>query len=152
MATGIDYESNVLRRFENWSVYLHPDQSYLGRTYVALDRGEEGEEVDPFLDVDPGERDELVMIFGGLSDVLDVLYQPTRLNYSNLRNTWRKCLWHVVPRYEGGDLGLRVVHGFEFRDMNPGRNYAPSPQYDVPLGVFGAIKSEMADALAVVEL
>lgn len=146
-----DYEADLLRRFESWAVYLHEDQSYLGRTYVALNRGGDNEELDPFLDTDPGERFEFIEVVDSIKTALDELYQPTRLNYANLRNTWHHCHWHVIPRYEGPDFGRRTVSGLDFHDMNPGRNYAPSPKHDVPPKIFSQIHADMSAALAPAE-
>lgn len=152
MAEPRDYEQDILRRFDNWSVYLHEDQSYLGRSYIALSRGGDNEEMDPFIDTYPEEQEEFHLIVRGLKTVLDELYSPTRLNYANLRNTWHHNHWHVIPRYEGHDSGLRIVNGFEFRDLNPGKNYAPSPKVLVPTDVIAQIQSDMTAGLASVEV
>lgn len=146
-AESRDFEQDKLRQFESWAVYLHEDQTYLGRTYIALERGGDQEEMDPFLDTTTVEKEELTTIAQGLKLALDELYQPTRLNYSNLRNHWHKCHWHVVPRYEGEDQGHRVVDGFSFYDLNPGKHYAPSLKIDVPENVFVTIKTDLTQAL-----
>lgn len=142
------FEQDILRRYENWTVYLHQNQSYLGRSYIALARGEDDEEMDPFIDTTAEEREELQTVTSGLKTALDELYQPTRLNYANLRNHWRRCHWHVIPRYEGEDFGLRVVSGFDFHDMNPGGSYAPAPSLELPPKVFSQIHTDMSEALA----
>jgi diadenosine tetraphosphate (Ap4A) HIT family hydrolase len=136
-----NYEDDLLRQYENWSVYLHENQTYVGRTYVALAR--EGE-VDPFIDTTSDERSELLVIMGSLKGALDKLYQPDLLNYANLRNTWKHCHWHVIPRYNTG----RLIMGHTFEDPNWGRNYAPYPASTVPNEVYEKIKADLATELA----
>lgn len=148
MATESDFfEQYRLAEFEHWGVFLHEDQSYLGRNYVALNRGEEGEENDPFLNTTSDEQGEFLTIISGVKVVLDELYQLTRLNYANLRNTWHHNHWHVIPRYETPEDGLRIVGGHEFRDLNQGRNYAPSPKHEVPAEVVMKIRDDMSEGL-----
>lgn len=140
MSETRDYEADIIAEFDHWKVYLHEDQRYLGRMYVALKR--EGE-IDPFIDTTPSERNELQYIFNGLHTVLRDLYQPTRLNYSNLRNTWHHCHWHVVPRYDTP----REVAGTEFVDENIGKNWSPYTDFKVPEPTFARIKQDITQAL-----
>lgn len=142
-----DFEQDLISQYQYWAVYLHENQSYLGRTYIALLRGSDNEEIDPFIDTNIEEREELTSIFNGLKTALDVLYQPTRLNYSNLRNQWHHCHWHVVPRYEGEENGRRTIDGFNFYDMNKGKNYAPAPKLELPENIFQKIKVDLFEAL-----
>lgn len=145
-----DFEQYRLATYEHWGVFLHEDQSYLGRNYVALKRGGDNEEMDPFLDTTTEERDEFLTIVSGISTVLDELYQPTRLNYTNLRNTWRHCHWHIVPRYEVPELGIREVEGYKFYDFNLGVNYTPTPKREAPPEVVSRIIADMTEGLAAV--
>lgn len=144
MSDNIDYEANLIKRYKFWSAYLAEDQSYLGRLIIALNR--DGE-IDPFTEVNKEETFELQEIIKEFSKAFDKLYKPTRLNYGNLRNHWHHCHWHVIPRYEGHDFGLRKVGGFEFRDKNPGRNYAPSPKIKIPEKIFRKIQTDIKSAI-----
>jgi diadenosine tetraphosphate (Ap4A) HIT family hydrolase len=142
-----DYEQDVISDFEFWQLSLHENQSYLGRSIVALKRGSD-EDVDPFDDTLEAERAELTVIMSGLKLVLSELYAPTRLNYANLRNQWLHCHWHVIPRYEEPENGLRIVEGIEFFDYNKGRNYAPAPSVELPRAVFNQIRLDIAEGIA----
>ncbi len=135
-----DYEADKLKIYDNWSVYLHENQSYLGRSYIALNR--DGE-VDPFMQTTPEERSELLLVVSGLKAALDKLYQPNRLNYANLRNTWLHCHWHVIPRYQAE----RVIAGHQFDDPNWGGNYAPAHERQIPEEVYEVIYTDMATEL-----
>lgn len=137
---GKSYEANLLKKYENWDVYLHENQTYLGRTYIALAR--EGE-VDPFIDTTPVEQSELLIVVNGIKASLNKLYQPNLLNYTNLRNTWRHCHWHIIPRYET----YRTIMGYTFEDPNWGKNYAPYPQAKIPEEVYTKIKVDLATEL-----
>ena len=136
-----DYEADLLRQYENWDVYLHENQTYLGRTYVALRR--DGE-IDPFTETTPDEQSELLLVINGIKGALDTLYQPDLLNYANLRNTWQHCHWHVIPRYHTP----RVVMGHTFIDPNWGKNYAPYPEADLPPSVYEKVKTDLATELS----
>lgn len=137
---GYDYEANLLRQYENWNVYLHESQTYLGRTYIALAR--DGE-IDPFTDTTLDEQAELRDIVGAIKTALERLYQPDLLNYANLRNTWRHCHWHIIPRYSKS----RVVLGHTFEDPNWGRNYAPYPATALSEEVYEKVKLDLASEL-----
>lgn len=139
--TPHDYDADLLRQYENWAVYLHENQTYLGRTYVALAR--DGE-VDPFTDTTTEEQSELLVVMRGLKTALDRLYQPDLLNYANLRNTWKHCHWHVIPRYGTS----RLVLGHTFEDLSWGKNYAPYPDSTVPNEVYEKIKTDLSTELA----
>lgn len=136
MTENSGYEHNLLKRYRYWSLYLHENQSYLGRTYAALHR--DGE-IDPFSDTTVEEQAEFRHIAGELQEALDVLYQPTRLNYANLRNTWLHCHWHIIPRYDSA----RRVNGDIFYDDNHGHNYAPAPKNTASKDTIAQIKHDL---------
>jgi diadenosine tetraphosphate (Ap4A) HIT family hydrolase len=129
------YTRYPITSYTYWEVYLHPSQAYLGRCKVALKRMGE---LDPFIDVTEDEQAELLTILAWLKKALDKLYQPGLLNYANFRNTWHRCHWHVIPRYETP----RTIDGVEFRDANWGRNYAP---YDKDFKISEALKAKIQD-------
>jgi diadenosine tetraphosphate (Ap4A) HIT family hydrolase len=141
--TSHDYDADILHQYENWRVYLHENQTYLGRTYIAL--GRDGE-VDPFTDTTFDEQSELLVVVSGLKSALNKLYQPDLLNYANLRNTWKHCHWHVIPRYKTG----RLVLGHRFEDPNWGKNYTPYPLSAVPNVVYEKVKTDLSNELAAI--
>lgn len=137
---GDAFEKNIVHEYEHWAVFLHESQTYLGRTYIALNR--DGE-VDPFTDTTVEEQEELFTIVGGLKKALDTLYRPDLLNYANLRNTWNHCHWHVIPRYETE----RNLYNEVFTDPNFGKNYAPYPKHEISLELFRKIQYDLRDEL-----
>lgn len=142
MSEQINYEQNVLRQDRYWTTYLHHNQAYLGRSYIALNR--EGQ-LDPYTDTTPEERAELEVIIGGLQTALNDLYEPDLFNYANFRNTWPRCHWHVIPRYETP----RELDGQVFLDNNWGRNYAPYDRdFQISENLFAAIQHDISNRLA----
>jgi diadenosine tetraphosphate (Ap4A) HIT family hydrolase len=107
-----------IKNYSFWTVYLYKSQAYLGRCKIALNRPGA---VDPFTDTTAEEQSELATIITKLQATLHDLYQPDLLNYANLRNTWHRCHWHVIPRY----AAPRTIGGQQFVDDNWGKNYAP---------------------------
>ncbi len=118
------YKENILARYEHWTTFLHVNQVYLGRSYIALNR--EGD-LDPYRDTTPAEKYELDVAINGLWVAIKKLYRPDKFDYTNFGNVWKHCHLHVIPRYETA----RMVNGEEFRDGNWGSNYAP---YDREFG------------------
>ena len=56
MPEPIDYEKYELKRYQYWTTYLHYNQVYLGRCYIALNRMGN---LDPYTDTTANERAEL---------------------------------------------------------------------------------------------
>lgn len=131
----IDYERYSLKTYKYWTVYLHCSQIYLGRCYIALNR--DGN-IDPYLETTPEEKAELEIIIAEIHRALDALYQPDIYNYANFRNTWPKCHWHVIPRYNK----YRKIDGQVFTDNNWDRNYAP---YDKGFAISEKILNKILD-------
>lgn len=114
----VDFELLRVKDFEYWSLFLHEDQTFLGRCYLALNR--EGD-LDPFVDCSFAERAEVQHIIAQyLVPSLRDLFQPTKFNYANLRNDWPHCHWHIVPRYQTS----RSIEGWDFVDPAWGKNWS----------------------------
>jgi diadenosine tetraphosphate (Ap4A) HIT family hydrolase len=139
---GDAFERNLVGDFPLWGVFAHDQQSYLGRTYIALVR--EGD-VDPVVDTTPEEREQLHIIKVGLHAVLAELYHPDRLNYAILGNEWPHLHEHVIPRYQTP----REVGGVTFIDHNWGKNYTPYDEgFQIPEAVFDKIKADLSAGIA----
>lgn len=144
MTDTIDYEKHLLKEYGHWTVYLHYNQAYLGRNYIALNR--QGN-LDPYTDTTPQERAELELIITDLQSSISDLYQPELYNYANFRNTWPRCHWHVIPRY----ATPRTLNEQIFTDDNWGKNYAPyNRNFEITTELFEQIKSDMSQRLHIV--
>lgn len=141
MTEEIDYEKYSLKTYQYWTVYLHHSQVYLGRCYIALNRNGS---IDPYLGTTFEEKTELGIIIAAIHRALDALYQPDIYNYANFRNTWPRCHWHVIPRYNKS----REIDGQVFSDKNQGRNYAPYDKgFTISEELFNKILSDFSDKL-----
>ena len=140
-AEKIDYEKYPLKKYKFWTVYLHYNQAYLGRTYIALNRAGS---LDAYSDTTPEERKELETIILKLQKVLNNLYSPDIYNYATFGNTWLRCHWHMIPRYRN----VREIDGQEFTDENWGKNYAPyNRSFEINNGIFERINKDITDGL-----
>lgn len=136
-----DYRQFIVKEYRYWRVYVHENQSYLGRVYIWLKRDED---IDFFLETTKEERTEFDEIAKALAEALKQLFQPDRLNWAALSNTANHCHVHLIPRYKTP----RQFAGIEFTDENWGKNYAPSPQNtDVSPETLETIRQALADAL-----
>ena len=140
MPIEIDWSEYLLKKYTFWEVYLHDDQTYLGRCVVALNR--DGN-LDPFAETTVAERQELEAIMADLQRALMDLYRPDMFNYANLRNVWHHCHWHVIPRYKT----TRKVQDQEFIDMNWGKNYTPHEPSDLGRKVIMKIRDDLRSRL-----
>lgn len=138
----INYEQYQLKTYNYWTTYLHYNQAYLGRCYIALNRSGN---LDPYADTTAKEKTELETAIAQLQHVLTALYQPDLFNYANFRNTWPRCHWHVIPRYQT----QRTVHGHLFSDDNWGRNYAPyNREFQISADAFTQILKNITAGLS----
>jgi diadenosine tetraphosphate (Ap4A) HIT family hydrolase len=123
----MDYKDLIIKQFDSWELYLHENQSYLGRCYLWYKKDEP---IDMF-DLDTKPLNELYNITNKIKKALTSSFQPDNYNYASLNNITRHLHFHIVPRYE------RPVtfNNHIFDDKNWGNNYSPYPK-DCPLPVF----------------
>jgi diadenosine tetraphosphate (Ap4A) HIT family hydrolase len=107
----------LIKEYRHWSLHLNPDQCLLGRLCLVAKR----EDAVDFLDMTPGERDELFQAGLEARRALAVLFRPDLFNYASLGNAFRHLHVHLVPRYRAP----REFLGLTFVDARWGRNYDP---------------------------
>ena len=102
-------EKYIIKKFEYWNVYLNPDQYYIGRVYVALNRhGPESTN-----ELKNEEWQELKEVIDKVTKVQSSLYKHDLMNYAILQNKDRNHFHvHLIPRY----IDSRIVYGEEFKD------------------------------------
>ncbi|MDP2641460.1 MAG: HIT family protein [Candidatus Yanofskybacteria bacterium] len=83
-----------IKEYRYWRVGLHPDQRYLGRSLIMLNRHAED-----LLEMTQEERGELFQILRMLTDALTKLFSPNKFNYASLGNEMPHLHLHVIPRY-----------------------------------------------------
>jgi diadenosine tetraphosphate (Ap4A) HIT family hydrolase len=105
-----------IKKFPLWTIYIHPNQCYLGRCFVVLNRHK-----DDFFDIEKEELEEYFFVVKKLRDVAAELFQPDLFNYAILQNNLNHVHLNFVPRYKGP----RTVEDTEFTDERWGHNYSP---------------------------
>jgi len=105
-----------IKKFLLWTIYIHPNQCYLGRCFVVLNR-----HLDDFFDITQEEAKEYFNIVKKLRDATKELFQPDLFNYAILQNNLNHVHLNFVPRYKE----VRVISGVKFTDDRWGHNYSP---------------------------
>lgn len=143
----LDYSQFRIRDYEYWTLYLHSNQCYLGRSYVWLRRPGEMQRLS---DLAQKERYELWnFILAGYEAALDrLLWRPDHMNYAWLGNEFsvhqgHGCM-HLIPRYKCPVL----FAGLEFCDNQWGENYAPYPKTKLSQIVLFDIRDALRKELA----
>lgn len=114
-----ELEKTEIKKFNYWTVYLHPNQSYLGRVYVILNRHGPGDTTE----LTAEEWKESKEIMDRLTKVLKSLYNPNFFSYLVLQNKDRNHFhFHIMPRYKE----KREKYGEEFKDEMWGEGEIPS--------------------------
>ncbi|MBI2674898.1 MAG: HIT family protein [Candidatus Aenigmarchaeota archaeon] len=122
-----------------WTIYLHPNQCYLGRCIIKLNRHAED-----FFDIEKNELDEVFEIAKHLRNAVKELFGAAMFNYAALGNIIRHVHLHVIPRYEG----QRAFAGIVFEDKRFGDNYAPYDKgFKVPKELLMKLRGEIGSRL-----
>ena len=110
-----DFLKNLIEEYKYWTVYVHLNQSYLGRCVVWCKR----ENALDLADATPEEQSELFLILQNLREAVKKVFQPDWFNYSFLGNETRHLHAHFIPRYSKPKTFMSIV----FEDKLYGHNY-----------------------------
>jgi diadenosine tetraphosphate (Ap4A) HIT family hydrolase len=92
-----ELEKVEIKKFNYWTVYLHPNQSYLGRVYILLNRHGPGDTTELTED----EWKESKEVMDKITKILKSLYNPNFFSYLVLQNRDRNHFhFHIMPRYK----------------------------------------------------
>ena len=129
--------------FDHWNLYLHADQSYLGRCYLWAVRPDA---ID-FVDMSDEEWQEFRLISQNLRKTLIALFAPDLFNYAALGNITRHLHFHFIPRY----ATARAFKGIQFMDCEWGSHYSPQDKKILlPLTVRQAIADRIAEKIKLI--
>lgn len=135
-----DYEQYLIKTYDEWAVYLHQSQYYLGRVYIWSHRPDCLDLCDTTAD----ERQSLWMVMDRVKSALTGAFIPDHFNWAALGNVTTHCHMHVIPRYRTA----REFNGALFRDERWGKNYAPyDTNFTVPEETLIAIRDELRERL-----
>lgn len=124
-----------IKKFPFWTIYIHPNQCYLGRCFVVLNR-----HLDDFFDITKEEVDEYFFVVRKLRDSVTELFHPDLFNYAVLQNNLNHVHLNFVPRYKE----TRTVGQVEFADERWGNNYSP---YDKNYEISDELLFEIRDKI-----
>lgn len=134
-----DFSKYKIKDYKYWSIFIHPNQGYLGRCVVWCNR----ENALDLADATPVEQKELFMVLNELGRAVKKVFQPDWLNYTFLGNDTRHLHGHFIPRYSKP----KVFEGITFEDKLYGHNYKTAHSFSVPAEIVEIIKSEIKEAL-----
>jgi diadenosine tetraphosphate (Ap4A) HIT family hydrolase len=137
---GEDYHKYEIVRFRHWTIYVHQQQTYLGRCYIWSHRIR----LIDLMDLTPIEREELFAIGFELRTALTQLFQPDLFNWASLGNVTTQCHVHLIPRYSEE----RQFDGLTFIDTRFGMNYAPYEPSVVPESTLQKLRILIRNTLA----
>ena len=125
-------EDLLIKKYKYWTIIIHPNQCYLGRCMVKLNR-----HIVDLFDTTREERDELFEIMTELRNALKELFKPDLFNYATLGNIVKHLHMHFIPRYKE----KRLFKGIEFIDKRWGQNYAPyNKEFKIQISVLNELK------------
>jgi diadenosine tetraphosphate (Ap4A) HIT family hydrolase len=120
-----DHSKNLIKDYKFWTLNIHPNQCYLGRTYIWAKR----DDAVDLMDATSEELLELQLIGKELKSALDSLWKPDMVNYAALGNVTRHLHMHVIPRYRES----RELESITFSDDRFGKNHVPyNREFKIP--------------------
>lgn len=134
-----DFLKNVIKEYKYWTVYVYPNQGYLGRCIVWCKR----EDVLDLADATPEEQEELFLVLRDLKEAAKKSFQPDWFNYSFLGNETRHLHGHFIPRY----AKPKTFMGTVFEDKLYGKHYKTDHSFVTTKDVLKAIRDKLFKAI-----
>ncbi|MDE2079647.1 MAG: HIT domain-containing protein [Patescibacteria group bacterium] len=111
-----DHSADI-KKFKYWTLMLHSNQSYLGRSICYLNTYKE-----TLAELAEDEYLELLEIIKQYQTALSKLWHPDGWNYAQLGNVVPHLHVHFIPRYKN----TITWEGAVFTDERWGNHYAPA--------------------------
>lgn len=134
-----DFSKNLIRDYKYWAIYIHPNQSYLGRCVVWCKRKDALDLTDATLE----EQSELFLVLQNLREAVKKVFEPDWFNYSFLGNGTRHLHAHFITRYAKPKIFMGVV----FEDKLYGHNYKTDHNFVTPEELLSTVRDKIAEAL-----
>jgi len=138
---GKKLENYLIKKFEYWTVYLNPEQYFLGRVYVALNR----HDPENTFELSDEEWKEFKYVIDRVTKVQKLLYKYDLMNYATIQMMDRNHFhMHLIPRYQD----IRIVNGGEeFKDELWGKPPFPSSKKEISEKLLIKIKEDIQKEL-----
>lgn len=134
-----DFSRFLIKDYTYWAVYIHENQSYLGRCVVWCKR----ENALDLTEATPEEQSELFVVLNDLRKALAKTFKPDWLNYSFLGNETQHLHGHFIPRYAAS----QEFKGVTFKDELWGHNYKTDKEFKIFPEVLNTIQETIREAL-----
>jgi diadenosine tetraphosphate (Ap4A) HIT family hydrolase len=134
-----DFSKFLVKQYEHWSVYVHENQSYLGRCVVWCHRAGAKQ----LTDATEEERGELFSILKEPQDASVAVFGGEWFNFAFLGNETPHLHCHFIPRYSTE----KEFEGVIFKDARWGHNYRTDHAFTIPSELLEKIRQKKADAL-----
>ena len=134
-----DFSRNLVKGYQYWEIYLHENQSYLGRCVVWCKR----ENALDLADATPEEQAELFLVLRDLREAAKKVFQPDWFNYSFLGNKMRHLHCHFIPRRAKPKTFMGVV----FEDKLYGHNYKTDHNFQTPAELLAEARDRLKSVL-----
>ncbi|MDO8515990.1 MAG: HIT family protein [bacterium] len=134
-----DFSKFKIKDYTYWSLFIHENQSYLGRCILWCNR----EDALDLADATPEEQQELFLILSELRPALQKAFAPDWLNYAFLGNEVRHLHGHILPRY----AQPKNFAGVTFKDELYGHNYKTDRTFSIPEEALEKIRLKIKEAL-----
>jgi diadenosine tetraphosphate (Ap4A) HIT family hydrolase len=119
-----DFSKFLVKQYKHWGVYVHENQSYLGRCIVWCDRADAKQ----LTDTTEEERDELFSILKELQNASVAAFDGEWFNFAFLGNGTPHLHCHFIPRYSAE----KEFEGTIFKDERWGHNYRTDHAFTTP--------------------
>ena len=133
-------EDNLISRYLNWTIYLHENQYYIGRTIVASNK----HGFEDILSLNESEWLELKSILDKITKTVKRSYSADSVNYIVLQNK-NKNHFHIqiIPRYK---KEFKICED-TFMDENYGKSPIPTPEKQINKETKARIIKLLSEAL-----
>jgi diadenosine tetraphosphate (Ap4A) HIT family hydrolase len=104
------YAANIVKKYQYWTVYVYPDQGFIGRCVIWCTR----EDALDLAEATPEEQGELFVVLREVRKATMEAFGATWFNYSFLGNVDRHLHGHFFPRYQQPVTFMDI----QFRDLD----------------------------------
>jgi diadenosine tetraphosphate (Ap4A) HIT family hydrolase len=134
-----EYSKFIIKDYRYWTVYIHQNQSYLGRCVVWCKR----ENALDLTEATPEEQKELFAVLNDLKNAVAKIFQPDWFNYAFLGNDTRHLHGHFIPRYAKPKEFMGII----FEDKFWGHNYKTDHDFKISKEILNTIQVKIKEVL-----
>lgn len=134
-----DFSRFLIKEYKYWAVYIHENQSYLGRCVIWCKR----EDAFDLAYATDEEQEELFLVLRELKEAVAKVFAPDWFNYSFLGNETRHLHGLFIPRYAKPKTFMDVV----FEDKLYGHNYKTDHSFKAPPNVLKVVQEKIKEVL-----